>query len=75
MNLAAEPRLVAFRTNANKDFTDLMSKLSVAVADAKDAFFLMRAGCTRHLLVQRVTVSMRSRRSIVVDAPERNVVK
>lgn len=37
MNLAAEPRLVAFfRTNAKEDFTELMSRLSVAVVDAKE---------------------------------------
>jgi len=37
MNLAAEPRLVSFfRTNANKEFSDLMSRLSTAVADAKE---------------------------------------
>ena len=37
MSLATEPRLVAFfRTNAKEDFNELMSKLSVAVVDAKE---------------------------------------
>lgn len=37
MNLAAEPRLVAFfRSNAKGEFTELMNRLSVAVVDAKE---------------------------------------